>query len=229
MSGAGRPPPGEPLNYPGAGATADATGSRPAGFRTLHVSTQVGSGGADFELAAEAVMTWRLHRAAGVRFVTEARRAAPGVEVLVGLGWGGLRVNAPCRVVWTADRERRTGWGYGTLPGHPVRGEEAFVVVQDEDGTVRLDVLAFSRPSAWFTVAAGPLLPVFQRWYARRCGRVLRRLVRTGRRTGEGPEARTGAPPGGGAAAGGGTGPGRGESGHHDGREESGTEGTDQP
>jgi uncharacterized protein (UPF0548 family) len=141
----------------------------------------VGCGDADFALAAEAVMTWRLHRAAGVRFGTDAPRAAPGVEVVVGLGVGGLRLSAPCRVVWTLEEEGRSGWAYGTLPGHPVRGEEAFTVCQDEDGTVRLEVLAFSRPATWPTRAAGPLLPVFQRWYARRCGRVLRRLVRRGR------------------------------------------------
>src|SRR5690606_25698011 len=135
------------------------------------VSTEVGAGATDFAVAADAVLTWRLHRSAGVRFDTGAQRAEPGVRVVVGLGVGGLRVRAPCRVVWTLDEPRRAGWAYGTLPGHPVRGEEAFVVVQDEDGTVRLEVRAFSRPSVWFTLAAGPLLPPFQRWYARRCGR----------------------------------------------------------
>lgn len=174
------------LNYPGAGATAGAPERWPAGFRRLRVSCEVGRGGADFAVAADAVMSWRLHRAAGVRFGTRAARAEPRADVLVGLGVGGLMLNAPCRVVWTVEEPRRTGWGYGTLPGHPVRGEEAFVVVQDEDGRVRLDVLAFSRPAVWFTRAPGPLLPVFQRWYARRCGRVLRRLVREARGAGEG-------------------------------------------
>ncbi|WP_107097797.1 DUF1990 family protein [Streptomyces sp. WMMB 322] len=166
------------LDYPGVGATAKSPAHWPEGFRTLRVSSTVGRGDAAFAAAADAVMTWRLHRTAGVRFGTGATRAAEGVKVVVGLGAGPLRLHAPCRVVWTVEEERRTGWAYGTLPGHPVRGEEAFVVVQNEDGTVRLEVLAFSLPSSWFTVAAGPLLPVFQRWYARRCGRVLRRLVR---------------------------------------------------
>lgn len=174
------------LNYPGTGATAGPPERWPEGFRRLRVSSEVGRGGADFAVAAEAVMSWRLHRAAGVRFGTQAPRAAAGVDVAVGLGVGGLMLNAPCRVVWTVEEPSRTGWGYGTLPGHPVRGEEAFVVVREEDGRVRLDVLAFSRPAVWFTVAPGPLLPVFQRWYARRCGRVLRRLVREARGAGAG-------------------------------------------
>ncbi|WP_314173657.1 DUF1990 family protein [Streptomyces winkii] len=196
----------EQFNYPGVGATSHGPEVWPAGFRRLRVSSRVGDGDEDFAVAADAVMTWRLHRAAGVRFVTDARRAAPEAVVVVGLGIGRLRSRAPCRVVWTLDRPRRTGWAYGTLPGHPVRGEEAFVVVQDEDGSVRLEVLAFSRPAAWFTVAAGPVLPVFQRWYARRCGRVLRRLVRESR-----------------AAAG------RGEGAFGGGTGESGTERTEHP
>jgi uncharacterized protein (UPF0548 family) len=170
----GRPP----LNYPGAGSTEKDASQWPAGFRTLHVRTQVGRGEADFTAAAGALSAWRLHRAAGVRFDTDAQEAAPGVEVMVGLGIGALRVQAPCRVVWTRNGQRSAGWGYGTLPGHPVRGEEAFVVSQDDEGTVWLDVLAFSMPESWATKAAGPLLPVFQRWYARWCGRVLRRLVK---------------------------------------------------
>lgn len=176
---------GTPLNYPDAGATQKGAALWPAGYRKLQVRSRLGRGDADFEAAAEAVTTWRLHRAAGVRFGTDALRAAPGVEVEVGLGIGALRLHAPCRVVWTVAEERRAGWAYGTLPGHPVRGEEAFVVSQEEDGTVWLDVLAFSRPVTWPTVAAGPLLPVFQRWYARWCGRVLRRLVREAASGGE--------------------------------------------
>jgi uncharacterized protein (UPF0548 family) len=175
-------------DYPGCGATRGDPGAWPTGFRRLRVSVPVGRGAGDFAAAGEALATWRMHRAMGVRFGTEALRAARGVDVLVGLGVGPLRVHAPCRLVWTEDGPRRTGWAYGTLPGHPVRGEEAFLVVRHEDGTVRLEVRAFSRPEAWYTVAAGPLLPLFQRSYARRCGRVLRRLVREERRVRTGRE-----------------------------------------
>lgn len=171
---------GEGFDYPAVGATGRDGADLPSGFRTLRVRTRLGRGDADFAAAASAVLTWRLHRAAGVIVMADAERAAPGVRVTVGLGVGRLRVYAPCAVVWAAAEERRAGWGYGTLPGHPVRGEEAFLVGQDDDGGVWLDVLAFSRPAAWWARAAGPLLPVFQRWYARWCGRVLRRLVRDG-------------------------------------------------
>ncbi|MGK5501170.1 DUF1990 family protein [Streptomyces sp. URMC 125] len=167
------------LTYPGAGATRGDDPSRfPPGFGRLRVRTLLGSGPEVFRAAADTVLTWRMHRAMGVETVTGAPRAEPGAHVVVGLGLGRLRVRAPCRVVWTEDGGRRAGFGYGTLPGHPEHGEEAFVVELADDGTVWLEVRAFSRPAVWWTRVAGPLVPLFQRLYARRCGAVLRRCVR---------------------------------------------------
>ncbi|MFJ1827742.1 DUF1990 family protein, partial [Streptomyces sp. NPDC088178] len=39
----------------------------------------------------------------------------------------------------------------------------------------------FSRPAAWYSRLAGPVVPVMQRWYARRLGTTLRRIVAEGR------------------------------------------------
>ncbi|MBO8188589.1 DUF1990 family protein [Streptomyces spirodelae] len=164
------------FSYTPVGRTAH--GVTPPAFRALCVHTWLGSGEAVFAAASRAVLEWRMHRAMGVRMVTDAERAAPGVRVTVGLGAGRLRVHGPCRVVWAVDGERRAGWAYGTLPGHPQCGEEAFWVEHAEDGRVRLSVWAYSRPAVWWTRAAGPVVPALQRLYAHRCGQVLRRLVR---------------------------------------------------
>lgn len=164
------------LTYEPVGATArEAT---PPGFDRLYVRTRIGSGEAVFRTAARALMEWRVHRRMGVRITTEAPRAVRGAVVGVGLGVGPLRVSGPCRVVWTVEGEREAGWGYGTLRGHPQRGEEAFRVRYEEDGSVWLTVCAYSRPAVWFTRAGGPLVRLFQRAYARGCGQALRALVR---------------------------------------------------
>jgi uncharacterized protein (UPF0548 family) len=113
----------------------------------------------------------------GVRFEASAPRAAPGVTATSHLGIGSLRLAAPCRVVWTVTEEDRIGFGYDTLPGHPECGEEAFLVERDADGRVWFSVTAFSLPAAWYTRAAGPIVPVLQRLYARRCGQVLKNQV----------------------------------------------------
>ncbi|MEV3920287.1 DUF1990 family protein [Actinomadura coerulea] len=97
---------------------------------------------------------------------------------MTGLGVGPLSLEAPCRIVWTREEERYTGWAYGTFPGCPESGEESFVVHLDDEGDVWLTVTAFSRPATAAARLAGPFGRVFQRSRARRCGAVLRRLSR---------------------------------------------------
>ncbi len=194
------------LGYEPVGWTARAV--TPGGFRGLRVRTRLGSGEAVFRVAAESVMRWRMHRAMGVRIAADAPRAAPGVRVTVELGVGRARVSGPCRVVWAVDGERTAGWGYGTLPGHPVRGEEAFRVDRRADDSVWLTVTAYSRPAVWWIRAGGPLVRVFQRAYALRCGQVLRRLARSGAGRRGVSASTAGAGGGTGAGAGNGTGAG---------------------
>jgi uncharacterized protein (UPF0548 family) len=65
--------------------------------------------------------------------------------------------------VYVIDEPNRKGFAYGTLPGHPESGEEAFVVERGDDGTVGLDVRAFSRPCSNLAKLAGPLGQLAQR------------------------------------------------------------------
>jgi uncharacterized protein (UPF0548 family) len=51
-----------------------------------------------------------------------------------------------CRIVWAVDEPDRFGFAYGTLPLHPARGEESFVVDRDAMGTTTLTITAFSSP-----------------------------------------------------------------------------------
>ena len=63
----------------------------------------------------------------------------------------------PVRVVRVVDEPGRRGFAYGTLPGHPERGEESFVVQLADDGTVFFHLRAFSRPARWFTRLGDPV------------------------------------------------------------------------
>ncbi len=118
----------------------------PAGYHHLRLRSRVARGEPGLQAAAAAVMSWQMHRGSGIRVVATAPWAAVGETVVCGIGFGPLRLTAPCRVVWTVDEPRRRGFGYATLPGHPERGEEAFLVERDADDQVWLTVLAFSRP-----------------------------------------------------------------------------------
>ncbi|MEW1909991.1 DUF1990 domain-containing protein [Kitasatospora sp. NPDC085895] len=167
------------LSYPEVGATAG-PGPLPAGYHHLRHRTAVGRGPADFAAAGLAVTTWRMHRAAGVLVGADGPRAVPGTRVTCGVGPGRARITGRCEVVLAVDEPRRTGFAYGTLAGHPECGEESFVVELAADGTVWFTVTAFSRPATRLTRLAGPLVPVFQRLYARHCARTLRRLTARG-------------------------------------------------
>ena len=151
----------------------------PAGYRHLRYRTYLGRG--TFARAGDAVLTFRMHRATGARIVSSAVRAAPGVHVRVGSGLGPIAAFVPCEVVWAVDDERRAGFGYGTLPGHQARGEESFVVEEDDEGRVWFSVTAFSVPARWPMRLGGPLARLAQQGYARLCGRALKRLCRTPR------------------------------------------------
>ncbi|MCX4979577.1 MULTISPECIES: DUF1990 family protein [unclassified Streptomyces] len=160
-----------PYTYEDVGATRE--DRCPPGFHRLHVRTRIGEGEAVFRRASEALMTWEMHREmSGVSITSDADKAAPGVDVIVGLG----PLKAPCRVVWTVEEYRRTAWAYGTLTGHPECGEEAFEITRTGDGTVWLTITAFSRGAKWYSRAGGPATRGLQHAYAQRCGKVLRRL-----------------------------------------------------
>jgi uncharacterized protein (UPF0548 family) len=137
-----------PFPYPGVGATAhdsDMSGW-PAGFRHDRFVTDLGPDDGDrFRRAGQALLQWAPQRGAGIRVFPGDPVAAGEAFVLAlrfpGAGWA----VAPGRVVYLLDEPDRVGFAYGTLPGHPERGEEAFVVARD-GGRLRFEVLAFSRP-----------------------------------------------------------------------------------
>ena len=70
-------------------------------------------------------MTWQMHRRAGLHVAASDERAHVGAVAMMRLGPSWLGIHVPCRVVYEIAEERRRGFAYGTLPGHPESGEEA--------------------------------------------------------------------------------------------------------
>lgn len=160
------------LTYDHVGATA---GALPSGYHHLRVSRLVGSGEDAFVTAASALLSWQVHLHAGLRVTASAPTAAPGAVVLLGLGAGPLRVGAACRVVYMVTESQRQGFAYGTLPGHPESGEEAFLVERRSDNSIVFTITAFSRPAA--ARAAGPVGRLMQRHITRRYLEALSSIV----------------------------------------------------
>jgi uncharacterized protein (UPF0548 family) len=153
------------LTYGEVGATRDA-GPAPRGYHRLSERRQVG--GADaLDRAGDVVLAFGMQRGAGVRVTSAEPLARAGLDVLLEVGAGSFRLRAPTQVVYVVSEPDRRGFAYGTLPGHPERGEELFLVERVGDATFA-EVRAFSRPGRWFTRLGGPVVRVVQRRFARR-------------------------------------------------------------
>lgn len=161
-----------PLTYPDVGATA---GDLPTGYAHLRHRLLLGHGSAVLDRAEGALLQWQAQSGAGLTVAAEGPVEANRTVVL-GLGRP-LSLVIPCRVVWTLHTERRRGFAYGTLPGHPESGEECFVLEHAANDEVWLTIAAFTRPGDVVVRALGPVGPMIQRYYVRRYARAIRRCV----------------------------------------------------
>lgn len=143
------------LTYPQRGATSSTR--LPPGYHHLRLATPVGYGLGQFEAASDALLGWEMHRLVGLDPEVSDRRIVPDAVAVLRLRLGPVRLPVPVRVLSVVDEATRKGFVYGTLPGHPERGEESFLVELEPDGTVRFTMVAFSRAGRWFTRLGGPL------------------------------------------------------------------------
>ncbi|GAA2532524.1 DUF1990 domain-containing protein [Pilimelia columellifera] len=163
------------LTYAEVGATRDA--SLPSAYGHVLRDVVVGKGRGAFEQAAEGLFTWQMHREAGLAPVSTAQRAAVGAIVVLRAGLGPARLAIPCRVVYTEEESDRRGFAYGTLPGHPECGEEAFLVRYTTSGEVHVRIRAFSRPASLLARAGEPLSRLAQAYATSRYITAIRRLA----------------------------------------------------
>jgi len=145
------------LSYPVRdGVPATIVGEVPPGFRSSERSRDVGDASV-FDAMSDAVLTWGLQRAARVRLTQASPRAEVGalVEGTVTKGLAGLvRAQIRCEVVGVVDEPHRRGFAYGTVEGHVLAGEEAFLV-ELVDGRTIVTVRQFSRPARWLARLPG--------------------------------------------------------------------------
>jgi uncharacterized protein (UPF0548 family) len=171
------------LNYPGVGSTE--YGGAPEGFVRVLEEVRLGSGLEVYRRVAHGILGWELQRRAGLRVRADSPVVVPGARVVSGFGVGPFRLPAPCEVVWVrepapAGVPQSAGFGYGTLPGHPARGEESFEAVIDEHGEVFLRIRAFSKPANWFYATGGVVTRAAQRYVTSRYIEGARQLASEG-------------------------------------------------
>jgi uncharacterized protein (UPF0548 family) len=150
-----------------------------SGYRWFEATARIGDGPSHWSFAADAVLRWGVKTRSG--FTVESERGDRAGQRPVAVGeryWlvahvGPLRIREPVEVVWVVDEQGCRGFAYGTLSGHPVSGEEAFLVERRADGSVWITIRSMSGPASGPWRFAFPALMVAQRVYRRRYLRAL--------------------------------------------------------
>ncbi|MDM7856330.1 DUF1990 family protein [Cellulomonas alba] len=150
--------------------------------RTLTQQAVVGHGRDAFRSAVDGLMTWQMHRRAGVRTEPAGRtgaigRAEPGLRVAVGIGPRRLALGGVCVVERVDSDGERVSLTYRTEAGHVEDGVQTFDVVLMPDGEVRGRITSTSTPAHRLLRALPGLGAAGQRVVARRYLRALRRLA----------------------------------------------------
>jgi uncharacterized protein (UPF0548 family) len=86
-----------------------------------------------------------------------------GDSVWLRARFGPFRLDSPVRVIYVIDEPNRKGFACGTLPGHPISGEEAFIVDTEPDGSVWLTLRVLWRPATLWGRIGFPVLVGLQR------------------------------------------------------------------
>lgn len=143
----------------------------PQGYRAIERRVRIGHGDAAFRDAGDATLRWQIQRRSGIRVAGPDRELATDDVVIMRIGLWPRDV--PCRVAYVVAEPGVRGFAYGTLRGHPERGEEAFLIERDADGSVWLRVRAFSRPATWIFWIGYPAVRLMQWIYTERYLRAL--------------------------------------------------------
>jgi uncharacterized protein (UPF0548 family) len=168
------------LSYDVVGATRPAEPAwteRPAGYLRHSRTLCLGRGSESWAAAAPAVLDWQVKIRSGFRVepvAGDGRQVRAGADYRLVARIGPVTVHEPVRVVAVVDEPARCGFAYGTRPGHPVSGEEAFVVHRSPDDRVWLTLRSLTRPARGPWRFAFPALLVAQTLYRRRYLRALR-------------------------------------------------------
>jgi uncharacterized protein (UPF0548 family) len=150
------------LSYEEVGVTRPHDETWADGPRRMESSVRLGSGDQCWTTSADAVMRWAVKTRSGFH-VSGEMRATLGADYDLVFPFAGLTVREPVRVVAVVDLESRRGFAYGTRFGHPVSGEEAFIVHRDDMGGVWLTVRSLTMPAAGWRRPAFPIFVAAQR------------------------------------------------------------------
>jgi uncharacterized protein (UPF0548 family) len=162
-----------PFSYCDVGATRT---SPPSGWRINHMRQLIGIGKVARDRAIVALFSWRLLAIDGLEVFPSATRLQPHTNVAIRSRHFGIWSVDFCRVIYVLQDERendgallRTGFGYGTLPGHAIRGEEMFSIEwHPATQEVWYDIHSFSLPATPLVRLIGPIARATQKRFVKK-------------------------------------------------------------
>ncbi|PKQ26987.1 MAG: DUF1990 domain-containing protein [Actinobacteria bacterium HGW-Actinobacteria-4] len=155
---------------------ASLTDQLPPGYDHDRVSVRVGETVEEFERLRTGMLTGEIQRRSGLARLAGSAALAQGDTVVL-RPWH-LPILLTCRVIAVVDEPGRAGFVYGTLPGHPLRGEESFLAVLVPDGGIEFHVTEFSQPATWAARMTGPVCRMLRARATRRYVRAARGIAR---------------------------------------------------
>jgi uncharacterized protein (UPF0548 family) len=176
---------GQPWSYGRVEVTRGDPQPRP-GWKIDRHRVPLGHGMATFAAACEALRAWKMFppQMTCVYWPDSPQRPGEVVAVLYRARPVCLWMLFPARVVFAIDsvehQVHRYGFAYGTLPDHPERGEERFLVEWNEaDDSVWYDLLAVSQPAHWLARIGYPYARHEQAKFRRLSGAAMQAAVKS--------------------------------------------------
>jgi len=165
-----------PFTYEHVGATEGGLQRAPEGFVLDRYGATVGEGRSVFERSCAALARLANYPPSFTRVVRADDEMRPGALFATVVRHYGFASVHPCRVIYVVREPDHFGFGFGTLPGHAESGEERFSVRLDQ-GRVRYEVLAFSRPIGLLTRLGAPVARALQLRFQRETVATMQRLA----------------------------------------------------
>jgi uncharacterized protein (UPF0548 family) len=155
-------------SYNGIGSTGG--GIVPPGYRIDTAGIRLGSGPAIYAAARAAIDEWAMFRMSWIQVDAPSLETGRTVSVIARVL--GLWVQGPCRIVDVVDRDdgriAEHGFSYATLVGHPMCGEERFLVRWDRmTDHVGFEIIVHSRPGGALFWAGYPIVRIQQARFRR--------------------------------------------------------------
>lgn len=139
-------------------------------LRSFERTALIGTADQAWERICAEVMQRRVKTRSGFRVEAEgavARNVIANENVWLVANLGFLQIREPVRVVETVSSPTRCGYAYGMPEGHPVSGEEAFVVHRSVD-SVLFTMRSVTGRGSGLWAAGFPAVLIAQRWYRHR-------------------------------------------------------------